>query len=89
MIFYTLCVAEYTKSIPQILKLLKTKHSSDFSIASELISLTLEFGWLMYWILTESSVGQLIASTVILLLVLFKVFLVLYYQKVSVSGNKK
>lgn len=81
IIFYIVTALEFITFIPQIYRLLKIKSSADISIASQLIYLIMSFGWVIYWILTDVTIGQLIMSLVLLTENIVQVFLVLIYRK--------
>lgn len=81
IIFYIVSVAEVIIYIPQIYKLIKTKHSEDISQISQTIGLTMSGLWLAYWILTDITLGQLIVQVIIVIEVLLQFILVKLYAK--------
>lgn len=67
IIFYVVSVAEVIIYIPQIYKLIKTKHSEDISQISQTIGLTMRGLWLVYWTLTDITLGQMIVQVTVVI----------------------
>ena len=81
VIFYIISVAEAVVYIPQICKLIKTKHSEDISQISQTIGLTMSGLWLVYWVLTGISSGQMVVQIIIAIEILTQFILVKLYAK--------
>ncbi len=81
IIFYIVSVAEVIIYIPQICKLIKTKHSEDISQISQTIGLTMSGLWLVYWLLIGISLGQMVVQIIIAVEILTQFILVKAYAK--------
>ncbi len=83
IIYYTL---SYIETIPQIIKLLKTKSSNDYSLGMLLIQLVAIASWSTYIFTSKQTIAVYIGTIADILLVLFVDFLILKYYK---FGQKK
>ena len=77
-IYYAL---SYIETIPQIVKLLKTKSSNDYSLGMILIQLIALISWSLYIFTSKQNIVVYIGTIVDLVLLLFVDFLILKYYK--------
>ncbi len=74
-------VLSYIKSIPQIIKLLKTKSSNDYSLGNITLQLIGIISWSLYIFTSEQSIIVYIGTVTDLLILLFTDFLIVKYYK--------
>ncbi len=74
-------VLSYIYTIPQILKLIKTKSSNDYSLGMIALQLIALVSWSLYIFTSIQSIVVYIGTIIDLLLLLFVDFLILKYYK--------
>ena len=74
-------VLSYIETVPQIVKLLKTKSSNDYSLGMLTIQLIALICWSLYIFTSKQSIVVYIGTIVDLLLLLFVDFLIIKYYK--------
>lgn len=75
-------ILSYIETIPQIIKLLKTKSSNDYSLGMILLQFIALISWSIYIFTSIQSIIVYIGTIVDLLLLMFVDFLILkYYEK--------
>lgn len=74
-------ILSYIETIPQIIKLIKTKSSNDYSLGMILIELIALISWSLYIFTSKQSVIVYIGTIIDLSLLLFVDFLILKYYK--------
>ena len=79
-IYYCL---SYTQTIPQIMKLTKTKSSNDYSLGTILIQFISVLSWTIYILTSNQTIIVYIGSIIDLALLMFVDLLILKYYKFS------
>jgi len=74
-------ILSYIQTIPQIIKLIKSKSSNDYSIGMLILQLTAIISWSIYIFTSEQSIIVYIGTVIDLLLLLLIDFLILKYYK--------
>ena len=74
-------VLSYIETIPQIVKLLKTKSSNDYSLGMISLQLIALISWSLYIFTTKQSIVVYIGTIIDLVLLLFVDFLIIRYYK--------
>ena len=74
-------VLSYMETIPQIVKLLKTKSSNDYSLGMISLQLIALISWSLYIFTSKQSIVVYIGTIIDLVLLLFVDFLILKYYK--------
>ncbi len=74
-------VLSYIETVPQIIKLLKTKSSNDYSLGMISLQLIAIISWSLYIFTSKQSIVVYIGTIVDLLLLIFVDFLILKYYK--------
>ena len=75
-------VLNYVKTVPQIMKLIRTKSSSDYSLSMILLQLISMISWSLYIFTSVQSVIVYIGTVIDLVsLVITDVLILLYYKK--------
>ncbi|MBR3228158.1 MAG: hypothetical protein IKF68_06390 [Erysipelotrichaceae bacterium] len=75
-------VLNYVKTVPQIMKLIRTKSSSDYSLSMILLQLISMISWSLYIFTSVQSVIVYIGTVIdLVLLVVTDVLILLYYKK--------
>ena len=74
-------ILSYIYTIPQIIKLIKTKSSNDYSLGTVSLQLIALISWSLYIFTSEQSIVVYIGTVIDLLLLLFVDFLILKYYK--------
>lgn len=83
-------VLSYIQTIPQIIKLLKTKSSSDYSLGMLFIQLIALISWSLYIFTSKQSTVVYIGTIIDLVLLLLVDFLIIkYFRFKVVKSNKK
>ena len=86
-------VLSYIETVPQIVKLLKTKSSNDYSLGMISLQLIALISWSLYIFTSKQSIVVYIGTIIDLLLLLFVDFLIVKYykfnKKVVDSMNEK
>lgn len=72
-------VLSYIYTIPQIIKLIKTKSSNDYSLLMVLLQLIALISWSLYIFTSNQSIVVYIGTIIDLLLLLFVDYLILRY----------
>ena len=78
-------ILSYIQTIPQIMKLLKTKSSNDYSLGMVAIQMIALISWSLYIFTSKQSVIVYIGTVIDLLLLIFVDYLILKYYKFSES----
>ena len=76
-------ILSYIETIPQIIKLLKTKSSNDYSLGMILLQFIALISWSLYIFTSIQSIIVYIGTIIDLLLLMFVDFLILKYYKFS------
>lgn len=77
-------VLNYIKTIPQIIKLIQTKSSSDYSLSMILLQLISMISWTLYIFTSEQSLVVYIGTVVDLVLLILTDYLIWkYYHKLT------
>ena len=74
-------ILSYIETIPQIIKLLKTKSSNDYSLGMLSLQLIALISWSLYIFTSKQSVVVYIGTVIDLVLLLLVDFLILKYYK--------
>ena len=75
-------VLNYVKTVPQIMKLIRTKSSSDYSLSMILLQLISMISWSLYIFTSVQSIIVYIGTVIdLVLLVVTDVLILLYYKK--------
>ena len=75
-------VLNYVKTVPQILKLIRTKSSSDYSLSMILLQLVSMISWSLYIFTSIQSIIVYIGTVIdLILLVITDVLILMYYRK--------
>lgn len=74
-------VFSYIETIPQIIKLLKTKSSNDYSLGMLFLQLIALVSWSIYIFTSQQSIIVYIGTIIDLLLLLLIDFLIIKYYK--------
>ena len=74
-------VLSYIETIPQIVKLLKTKSSNDYSLGMISLQLIALISWSLYIFTSKQSIIVYIGTIIDLLLLLFTDFLIIKYYR--------
>lgn len=82
ILYIIYCIITYIEYFPRLIKLLKTKSSTDYSIGSIVLSLIGMFCWVIYLFSTQQDLILYIGAVVdICLNVLFAVLVIKYCKK--------
>ena len=76
-------ILSYIGTIPQIIKLLKTKSSNDYSLGMILLQFIALISWSLYIFTSIQSIIVYIGTIIDLLLLMFVDFLILKYYRFS------
>ena len=79
-------ILSYIYTIPQIVKLIKTKSSNDYSLGMISLQLIALISWSLYIFTSIQSVVVYIGTIIDLLLLLFVDFLIIKYYKFNKRG---
>ena len=74
-------VLSYIETIPQIVKLLKTKSSNDYSLGLISLQLIAHICWSLYIFTSKQNIVVYIGTIIDLVLLLFVDFLIIKYYK--------
>lgn len=74
-------VLSYIETVPQIIKLIKTKSSNDYSLGMISLQLIALISWSLYIFTSKQSIIVYIGTIIDLLLLLFVDFLIIKYYK--------
>ena len=72
-------ILSYIQTVPQIMKLLKTKSSNDYSLGMVAIQLIALISWSLYIFTSKQSIIVYIGTVIDLLLLIFVDYLILHY----------
>ena len=82
-------IFSYIQTVPQIIKLIKTKSSNDYSLGMLLLQLVALISWSLYIFTSKQSIIVYIGTIVDLVLLFFVDILILkYYRFNKVKENK-
>lgn len=76
-------ILEFVAYIPQIVKILKTKHADDLSLLSWFVWIVTDLSYLGYVLLETPEVGVIFIATLDLSFIITVFLLTAYYQKHS------
>jgi uncharacterized protein with PQ loop repeat len=79
-------ILSYIETIPQIVKLLKTKSSNDYSLGMISLQLIALISWSLYIFTSKQSIVVYIGTIIDLVLLLFVDFLIIKYYKFNKKG---
>ena len=79
-------VLSYIETIPQIIKLLRTKSSNDYSLGMITLQLIALISWSLYIFTSKQSIVVYIGTIIDLVLLLFVDFLIIKYYKFYKKG---
>ena len=82
-------VLSYTYTVPQIIKLLKTKSSNDYSLIMVALQLIALISWTLYIFTSIQSIIVYIGTIIDLLILLFVDFLIFKYYDFNKSVDLK
>ena len=75
-------VLNYVKTVPQILKLIRTRSSSDYSLSMILLQLISMVSWSLYIFTSVQSIIVYIGTVIdLILLVITDILILMYYKK--------
>ena len=75
-------VLNYVKTVPQILKLIRTKSSSDYSLSMILLQLISLVSWSLYIFTSVQSIIVYIGTVIdLILLVITDILILMYYKR--------
>ena len=75
-------VLNYVKTVPQILKLIRTRSSSDYSLSMILLQLISMVSWSLYIFTSVQSIIVYIGTVIdLILLVITDILILMYYRK--------
>jgi len=82
LFYITYCIIVYMEYFPKIIKLIKTKSSSDYSLGSTILSLIGIFCWVIYLFTTNQELILYIGAIVDMILnTTFAVLVFIYHKK--------
>lgn len=76
-------ILSYIETVPQIIKLLKTKSSNDYSLGMIFLQLIALISWSIYIFTSIQSIIVYIGTIIDLILLMFVDFLILKYYRFS------
>ncbi len=82
-------ILSYVQTVPQIIKLLKTKSSNDYSLGMIIIQLIALISWSLYIFTSKQSVIVYIGTIIDLILLFLVDFLILKYYKFKGVNNNE
>ena len=82
-------VLEFMAYMPQIIKLLKTKHADDLSLSSWFVWITADLCYLAYVLLESPEVGVIFICTLDLVFLFVVLWLTMRYQKRTKRNRKR
>ena len=82
-------ILSYIETIPQIVKLLKTKSSNDYSLGMISLQFIALISWSLYIFTSKQSIVVYIGTIIDLVLLLLVDFLIIKYYKFNKRVNKK
>lgn len=82
-------VLEFIAYMPQIIKLLKTKHADDLSLTSWFVWITADLCYLSYVLLESPEPGVIFICTLDLIFLFVVFYLTIHYQKRKNRKNRR
>lgn len=82
-------VLEFMAYMPQIIKLLKTKHADDLSLSSWFVWITADLCYLLYVLLESPEIGVIFICTLDLVFLFVVLWLTMRYQKRTKRNRKR
>ena len=82
-------ILSYIQTIPQIIKLLRTKSSNDYSLGMVFIQLIAVISWSLFIFTSDQNIIVYIGTVLDLLLLMFVDFLILKYYKHKTSNKSE
>ena len=82
-------VLSYIHTIPQVIKLIRTKSSNDYSLGTITLQLIAIISWTLYIFTSVQSIIVYIGTIIDLILLLLVDFLILKYYKFNKKKRKK
>ena len=79
--FFFFYILSYVSTVPQIIKLLKTKSSNDYSLGKTALQLVSIISWSLYIFTSKQNIVVYIGTVADLLLLLLIDFLILKYYR--------
>ena len=76
-------IVSYIQSVPQIIKLIKTKSSNDYSLGQVILKLIALISWSLYVFTSKQDIVVNIGTITDLLLVIFVDYLIIKYFKLN------
>lgn len=76
-------ILSYIQSVPQIIKLIKTKSSNDYSLGQVILKLIALISWSLYVFTSKQDIVVNIGTITDLLLVIFVDYLIIKYFKLN------
>ena len=76
-------ILSYIQSVPQIIKLIKTKSSNDYSLGQVILKLIALISWSLYVFTSKQDIVVNIGTITDLLLVVFVDYLIIKYFKLN------
>ena len=80
-------ILSYIETVPQIVKLLKTKYSNDYSLGMISLQLIALISWSLYIFTSKQSIVVYIGTIIDLVLLLFIDFLIIKYYRFKKEDN--
>jgi uncharacterized protein with PQ loop repeat len=80
-------ILSYIETVPQIVKLLKTKSSNDYSLGMISLQLIALISWSLYIFTSKQSIVVYIGTIIDLVLLLFIDFLIIKYYRFKKEDN--
>ena len=80
-------ILSYIETVPQIVKLLKTKSSNDYSLGMITLQLIALISWSLYIFTSKQSIVVYIGTIIDLVLLLFIDFLIIKYYRFKKEDN--
>ena len=81
-------ILSYIQIIPQVIKLIKTKSSNDYSLGMILIQLIAVISWSIYIFTSKQNIIVYIGTIIDLLLIFVVDFFILKYYEFNKKGDK-
>ena len=80
-------ILSYIQTVPQVVKLLKTKSSNDYSLGMVSLQLIALISWSLYIFTSNQNIVVYIGTIIDLLLLLFVDFLIIKYFKFNIRTS--
>ena len=82
-------IASYIQTFPQVIKLIKTKSSNDYSLGMLILQLVALISWSLYIFTSKQSIVVYVGTIIDLLLLFLIDFLILKYYKFRQIDSEK